>query len=162
MSKYTQQGASLIEVLVSAIILSVGLLGMAGLQVEGMKKRKESELKTLAAIEANDIVDRMRANLVAAENAQYDMTQANPAINSGCLGGGTCTPVQMAQTDLQEWLDRLSQSLPNGNGYVCITSNPGAIGTALNCNGAGDFYVISINWTNQQGKDNEFRMSFRP
>jgi type IV pilus assembly protein PilV len=178
-------GASLIEVLVSAIILSVGLLGMAGLQVEGLKKRKESELKSLAALEANDIVDRMRANIIAADNKNYDMTQTTPEIHDGCLGGvqngalgfnpdtktvtgsqqftpSSCSSEQMAQTDLQEWIERLNQTLPSGNGFVCVTNNPGTVGTALNCNGNGDFYVINVNWTNQQGDSHEFRMSFKP
>lgn len=180
-----QKGASLIEVLVSAIILSVGLLGMAALQVEGLKKRKESELKTMAVLEANDIVDRMRANMTAAEAKEYDMTQTQAAINNSCLGGvqngslgfdigsksvsgsqqfapGICTPTQMAQTDLQEWLNRLSETLPQGNGFVCVSSSPGTSGTPLNCDGGGEFYVINITWVNQQGEDHEFRMSFRP
>lgn len=159
-----QKGASLIEVLISAVILSVGLLGMAGLQLEGTKKRKQAEVKAIAAIEANDLIDRMRANLQASDAKQYDMTQSTPNLFGSCLGesSGNCTPEQMAQTDLSEWLSRLTQNFPNGNGYICVTSNPGNIGTPLNCDGNGDFYAVSISWSDQNGENNEFRMSFKP
>ncbi|HET8705752.1 MAG TPA: type IV pilus modification protein PilV, partial [Pseudomonadales bacterium] len=57
-----QKGSSMIEVLVSMIILLVGILGIASLQTRGITNSKGSYYRTQAAIFAEDIFDRMRAN----------------------------------------------------------------------------------------------------
>ena len=60
-------GASLLEVLVTVVLLSVGLLGIAGTQTIGLKNVANASLRTQASVLAYDIVDRMRANRIAAE-----------------------------------------------------------------------------------------------
>src|SRR5690606_3260878 len=63
-----QHGFSLIEVLVALLVLSVGLLGLAMLQIEGLKHNTDAYYRTQATVLAYDIIDRMRANSDAAKN----------------------------------------------------------------------------------------------
>ncbi len=58
----TSRGFTLIEVLVTMIILAVGLLGLAGMQIAGMKANHSALLRTQATFAAYDLADRMRAN----------------------------------------------------------------------------------------------------
>lgn len=87
--KNHESGFSLIEMLVSAVILSIGLLGLASLHFEGLKKGNESFYKTMASIQANDLIDRMRANRDAVNNGYYDnhVNQMQTTSNVKCLGG---------------------------------------------------------------------------
>ncbi|MFZ3288159.1 MAG: type IV pilus modification protein PilV, partial [Telluria sp.] len=64
-----QQGFSLIEVLITMLIVSIGLLGIAGIIVTNLKHNQSSYARTQASLLVSDIVDRMRANRAAAETA---------------------------------------------------------------------------------------------
>jgi type IV pilus assembly protein PilV len=60
-SKYVL-GFTLIEVLVTIVVVSIGLLGLAGLQINGLRANVSSEARSKATLLANDIIERMRAN----------------------------------------------------------------------------------------------------
>ena len=61
-SKSSVSGFSLIEILVTMVVLSIGLLGIAGLQTLSIKRSQSSVFHTIAASQASDIAERMRAN----------------------------------------------------------------------------------------------------
>ncbi len=71
-SRRTQQpggrhgGATLIEVLVAIVVLSVGLLGLAGLQMTGLQSNHSAYLRSQATLLAYDLADQMRARRAAA------------------------------------------------------------------------------------------------
>lgn len=57
-----QSGFTLVEVLVTVIILAIGILGLAGLQIAGMRSNHSAFLRTQATLAASDLMDRMRVN----------------------------------------------------------------------------------------------------
>lgn len=141
-------GFTLLEVLISVIILSIGLLGLAGLQGMGLKLTNDSMNRTVAALLANDMIDRMRANVAAATlgiTSPYNNPTKAYTANSSCYGKTTagatdtaaqCTPTQMAQNDFADWYGQLQgaaasgwngaipAALPSADGVVCIDSTP--------------------------------------
>jgi type IV pilus assembly protein PilV len=60
-----QRGFTLVEVLVTIIIMSIGLLGVAGLQLASMRSNHSAYLRTQATLAAYDLIDRMRADPAA-------------------------------------------------------------------------------------------------
>lgn len=60
----TQSGMSLIEVMVAIVILSIGALGVAGLQARALKGNESSLQRTQAVIAANSLIDAMHANVL--------------------------------------------------------------------------------------------------
>lgn len=68
----SQSGTTLIEVLVAIVVLSVGLLGLAGLQMTGLKSNHSAYLRSQATLLAYDLSDRMRTQRQAALNGAYD------------------------------------------------------------------------------------------
>ena len=103
-----QRGFSLIEVLVSIVVLSVGLLGLAALQVSGLRVGQSSFYRAQAAQLATDMADRLRANLGAARTCELALADATPT-----------SPTTTCQRDLAEWRSRL-RALPGGTGGVDI------------------------------------------
>ncbi len=73
-----QYGFSLLEVLIALLVLSIGLLGLAGLQTLGLKFNMQSYQRTQAALLAYDIVDRMRANPVEKNGPRYTESKRPP------------------------------------------------------------------------------------
>lgn len=102
-----QRGVSLVEVLVSVVVLSIGLLGLAGLQASGIRVSQSSIHRGQAAQIAYDIVDRIRANVANA--GEYEVQFGAVAKPSNAI----------AATDMQDWRLRL-QSLPDGDGAVTV------------------------------------------
>ncbi|MCG6873419.1 MAG: type IV pilus modification protein PilV [Gammaproteobacteria bacterium] len=114
-NRRTQQGYSLIEVLIAFLVLSIGLVGMALLQAQGTRFNTDAYARTQATMLAYDIIDRMRANPTAFGNGVYDVSsQSQAAVKkaayNSCRSGGTCTcessgcgPAALALYDLGFW-----------------------------------------------------------
>lgn len=121
-----QTGATLIEVMVSALIVAFGVLAMIALQSNAIKFSKTSEYRSIATLLANDLADRMRVNAsqaALATSSPYDVTdtysrsKAVPA-RLECKDATNCSADELAKRDVGEWKRALYFSLPGGNGYV--------------------------------------------
>lgn len=113
-----QIGFSLIEVLVTMVILSFGLLGVAGLLVSGVSNAASSEAMSKASQLAADMADRIRANPAVALSAtsEYITTYADSPPTS---------PTSIATRDKKEWLEALAAQLPQGDGRISNTVSGG-------------------------------------
>ncbi|MDI3325245.1 type IV pilus modification protein PilV [Pontibacterium granulatum] len=115
------KGYTLIEVLVALLVISLGLLGMAALQITALKQNQNAYVRSQAVIAANDIMDRMRANSTAVANGNYFSDNAGydgDSADTSCEGS-VCTVTAMASYDLNNWKYTLQQEMPSGGG--CIT-----------------------------------------
>ena len=112
-------GFSLIEVLIALIILSVGMLGIAGLYVQSMQAGRTSMFRHNAVTLAGDIADRIRANPAGGT----DYTAATGADNNCVNGGVDCLPDEMAAHDIGLWQEQAEDSLPNGKVTVTLDSS---------------------------------------
>lgn len=103
-------GFSLVEVLVALVILSIGLLGLAGLQTRGVRDNHGAYLRTQATLHAKDLVDRMRANRSAALAGDYDVD----------FGANVAPGATVASQDLSQWQATLAQLPGPGQGRVAV------------------------------------------
>ena len=111
-----QSGFSLVEVLITLVIMSVGMLGIAGLYVQSMQAGRTAMFRHHAVTLAGDVADRIRANPRAA--AAY--TDANGANNNCVLGGTDCNPAQMASNDIFLWKAQAAETLPSGDVTIVL------------------------------------------
>jgi len=141
-----QSGFTLIEVLVSVIVLSVGLVGVAGLQAVALKNNQSAFMRSQASALAYDLADRMRSNVLTADSNLYD--PATAATVTACKTTAGCTPQQLAQNDLAEWNAAIATYLPMGEGFVCLDSTPNDGSGAANpqCDGTGTQHSIKVWW----------------
>jgi type IV pilus assembly protein PilV len=110
-----QRGFSLVEVLIALVIMSVGMLGIAGLYVQSMQAGRTATFRHHAVTLAGDVADRIRANPRAA--GAYT---AVGGADSGCVATGiTCNQAEMAAHDIFLWTQQAQESLPAGT--VTIT-----------------------------------------
>jgi type IV pilus assembly protein PilV len=138
-------GFTLVEILVSVLVLAIGLLGMSALQVTGLRSSHSAYLRTHATLLAHDISERIRANPLGLQNGRYN--QGNAAEHVDCLDTIGCNATDLAEHDLFEWNSALAAQLPSGGGIVCLDGTPNdGTATAPACDGAGLSYAIKIWW----------------
>lgn len=125
-----QRGFSLIEAMVSLVVVSVGMIGIAALYGQGLGAGRTAMYRTQAVNLAADMADRIRVNRLG--GASY----GGAAANNNCDPGGNvnCTPAQMAANDLFVWQARVAAVLPNGQGTVQFAA------------GTPPSYTIQVAW----------------
>lgn len=119
----------MLEVLISIVVISIGLLGIARLQTAGLQSSKVSYLKSLAALQAYDMADRLRTNQQGVSKGDYD-SLFGAGTDPGCIASG-CTATEMAEYDHYAWNVANASLLPAGQGSVSRS---------------GDFFVITVRW----------------
>lgn len=121
------RGASLIEVLVAVLVMSVGALGVAAMQTVSLRNSQSSLERTQVAVASYSILDSMRANRTAATQGFYNtgMTCAVPVTNDSLVG-----------SDLSRWYTELQQGI---NTNACAS---------INCN--GDACTVVVQWNDER------------
>ena len=145
-SKNSQAGVSLVEVLVSALIVSIGLVGVAGLQVASLKNNQAALMRSQSTALAYDLADRMRSNVGGAGSGFYEASAA--ALTAGCNSTSGCSIQELSEHDMAEWQAALAAHLPMGEGVGCIDSTPndGARAASPACDGTGTQFSVKIWW----------------
>lgn len=146
-------GFSLIEVLISLVIIAVGMLGVAGIMALSMNNDTSSRLQSLAALEATSMATAIQTNQaywVNGAGASYRGT-APTTSSQNCNGTTACAASDIATEDLSNWGYTIAQSLPNGKGTVDCSTQPqtGTSPAATTCS-------IGIQWqANQMANDHQ-------
>ena len=126
------------EILVTLVLLTLWLLGSAGVQSASLQYNKSAQFRTQAVYLATELMERMQANQTATIAGSYVSTGGSGGTAPNCVTG-TCTPNQLAQFDLAEWNARVTAALPSATVAVTTTgvANPIA-------------YTIVIGWSDRR------------
>lgn len=153
-----EQGVSLIEVLVSLVILSLGVLAVVALQLVSKRNNADAGQRTIAAQLAYDMIERMRANssptilnLYLTGNSPLGRGSRGATEPSPNCKSATCTPAQLATHDLWAWEQTL-----DGAAETLGTSKTGGLVLPTACingpAGGGDgTYTVTIVWRGTVG-----------
>jgi type IV pilus assembly protein PilV len=167
--KPSERGYSLIEVMITMFIIAIGLLGLAGLQARALNAEIEAASRGQALALANDLAERMAANLAAVKNpsgtATYNMhsggtttvfdSAANTltvygtgSANTHTTAAGCAGETVMAVRDLCEWDLALKGISEASSGGAKIGAMSGARGCVFQQ--AASVYEVDVVW---QGRD---------
>jgi type IV pilus assembly protein PilV len=127
-----QKGFTLLEVLVAMLILSIGLLGLAGLMASSLRNNHSAYYRSQATWLAYDVIDRMRTNRPNAVAYVVDM-------------GAASADAAMAGIDITDWKATIANTLPAGDGSVAVAVA-----------GEARTVTVTIQWDDErgtQGKD---------
>ena len=164
----SNSGFSLLEILISIVILSVGLLGVVGLQAAALKANREALHQSSASRYGREISEMMKGNraiaslTTAADNpylVSYDSASDNlntvAAAATNCLTAdcytatGTAAQQVVARWQVRDWLYRLNYELPGSRVEICFDQTPytNAGIPQWDCSDDGTIAVIKIGWT---------------
>jgi type IV pilus assembly protein PilV len=125
-----QRGLTLMEVLVSMLVMALGMLGVAALQTTTMRYQLGTAERSAISVLLADYAERIRANLGAAPgvvaSSPYLLAQlpAADAVNQ-CSTRTPCAGQELAEYDMVNWLEQVKAKLPQGNALVSGTAAQG-------------------------------------
>ena len=124
-----ESGVAMLEVLIAVLVLSIGLLGVAGMQIVGIRYSQTAYLRSVATFQAYDMADRMRANMAGVKVGSYDgLTGGFSCSNLASTG---CSSTDIAAYDADEWYAANARLLPSGSGSVTKVPNSNAYDIAV-------------------------------
>lgn len=157
-----KSGFSLVEVLISMIVLSIGVIGAVGMQVSALRTIQQSAFQTRASQLAADMADTIRASMSRAEGygvaspfPQLDYKAANevePAPPAGLCYVNVCDAQAYVDFEIYEWKKRIHSDLPGGRVMICYDAHPWEEATKSlkwSCNGGPGSdapLVIKLGW----------------
>lgn len=147
-----QRGLTLIESMIALLVISVGLLGIAALQITSMQQNASAMNHSQAVWIGYNMADRIRANIT--EFGSYAGIDTSTAYTQDCMTGA-CNTGQLVTSDAADWATEV-QNLPGGRGTITGNANQlvvtvmwddegtGATGTGCGGNPAVDLTCYSI------------------
>lgn len=120
------RGMSLVECLVALLVLTVGLMGLASLLLEGLRNGYFALLRTHAVNLVSDMSERIRANPEGAGAYDCASYSGGPS-EQGCAATDSaptaaCSPEQLAQDDLARWQSGAQAALPLVRDDACAAN----------------------------------------
>lgn len=135
-ARWSQAGFGLVEVLVAMLVLAIGLLGLAGLQMRSMQATDDASQMATANRLSEDIIERIRANRGAAISGDYDLSFGDDP--------GVPKKPTVAQEDVGAWVDRVRDELPGAAGSQCGGEDADC-GARVEVSGTGRV-TVEIRW----------------
>lgn len=160
-------GFSLVEILVSIVILGLGMLGAAGLQLATLRSNQYSAQASVATQLVRDyeeITQLVRSADITTSEASNILTSVDTDAADGsaaesCFGSSAdCTPAKLAAYMLSDWKKRVRSDLPGGRAVVCRDSSPKSISGSnaglyhWACDGTGDMLMVKVGWSARSDK----------
>jgi type IV pilus assembly protein PilV len=127
-----QGGVGLIEVLIALMVMSFGMLGLAGLQLWSLRNNQSSMERSLVVVQMHSIIDAMHADRVTATTGGFNVDIDTKA--------AVATGGEFARASISSWQTNLTSTL-----------GPGAVG-GIACDGAR--CTIRVRWDDQRAAAN--------
>ncbi len=124
-----ESGFSMLEILVSMIIIMIGVLGIAGMQLLSINNTEIARYQSLASLLASSMTGQMQSNVAYWGGVSTTITIAGAVITGGPAAGGSClntvcTAPKLAYYDLQNWGSAVASTLPSGTGTITCAPIP--------------------------------------
>lgn len=129
--KSKQSGATLIEVVITVLVLATGLLAMGALQTRSLQYNQSAFMRSQANIFAYDIIDRIRLNR---GSKSVNVTAYNVDYDASAPSGNT-----RARDDVTAWREAMAKVLPDAKGKIECANAAASVTTRV-C-------TISIKWS---------------
>lgn len=165
----THKGFSLIEVMVTLVLVTIGILGMVAMQSRSIQYTSDAAQRNAAVMLSNQLIDIMRSDAAEVFNETVPKYPANSGIKAkgtsmflkeananfspapATLAAEECNAPNTAQKRRDCWLENTKTLLPNAAAllnksfYVCQSSEPGK------CDNKGSVIEIQLAWAVKKG-----------
>ena len=121
MSRHSQSGVTLIEALISLVILALGVLALLGVQLRTLKETQTGVGRAQAVRLVEDLAERVKVNPgTFIEHGNYAVAWGAPPAAAADCGVNACTAVQLASWDINRWKTSVANNMPAGDATVFV------------------------------------------
>ena len=155
-SKRCQQGVGIVEILIAVLLVSMGFLAAARMQVEGMRFSQSAYHQSQAYFLASDMIDRMRSNIEGVAKGYYSgVTTSSAASNPNC-DQIQCSSLGLARQDIYDWSANL-HALAGHSGFVpALPSSSSIAASGIVADLGNGVFSVTMAWNEVvQGEDIE-------
>lgn len=133
-------GFSMIEVLVTLLVVALAMLGAVGLQAQSLRMGQGGQFRAQAVFLVGDLAERMEANKAGAIAGNYVVASSStPTSTTNSCTSTVCVQDQLADADLAQWESALTQALPQASWSVTQTTA-----------GNPTTYTILVSWVDRR------------
>lgn len=146
--RHKQKGVGLVEILITIVLLAIGFLAAARMQVEGMRFSQSAYYQSQAYFLASDMINRMRTNSDGVQDGDYnDIETSSEAVDPGC-GSEACNPSDIALQDVFEWSGYFhSQEETTTNFIAALPSSDSIQAYATVATLDNEIYSVTLLWS---------------
>ncbi|MDB3935855.1 type IV pilus modification protein PilV [Granulosicoccus sp.] len=152
-----QKGVGLLEVLIALVLISIGFLAVGRMQIEGMRYSQSAYNRSQAYFMANDIIDRMRANVPGVLGGHYDDKSTSSTYVKPDCTDSTCTPAELALQDLAEWRENLH---PVTSGKAVLPSSGSVPAKGMVVANGDNSFTVNVTWAESETSAESLSVSF--
>lgn len=142
-----QRGVGLIEILVAVVLVSIGFLAAARMQVESMRFSQSAYFQSQAYFLASDMINRMRTNTEGVEAGDYDNVITSPGTTDQGCSAQACDASQIALQDLYDWSGYFFARNGNANFVPALPSSDSIQAFAQVVPVDDQIYQVSLTWS---------------
>ena len=158
-----QRGIGLLEILITVLLLSIGFLAAAKMQVQGMRFSQSAYTQAQAYFMISEMMDRMRSNLAAVRDGHYDNLVTSSNMTNPNCDTNFCTPERLADQDLFDWSAMLFP-LRGGQNFIPVLPSSDNIVAEASVTAVGNgYYQLRAEWIERigdQDKPQEMMLEF--
>ncbi len=145
--RHRQRGVGLIEILITIILLSIGFLAAARMQVEGMRFSQSAYYQSQAYFLASDMMNRMRTNVEGVRDGFYDNIQTSASAQDPGCTASACDPQEIALQDVFEWGGYFHERNGEVNFIPALPSSDNVTAFATVVPVDADIYTVRMVWS---------------
>ena len=150
-----QKGVGLLEILITVLLLSIGFLAAAKMQVQGMRFSQSAYIEAQAYFMITDMMDRMRSNSGGVEAGHYDNKWTAATLTDPKCNENFCDEKKLAEQDLFDWSAKI-HSLRQTDGFIPSLPSSDKVkakaGIVVMANG---MYELRASWIERVGNDDK-------
>lgn len=150
-----QRGVGLVEIMVAVVIVSIGFLAAASMQVQGMRFSQSAYFRSQAYFMASEIIDRMRNNSVAVADGLYTGQTTSPTATNPQCEINDCDSTLMVDQDIYDWSASLHNFTGIGHFTPALPSGPSVQANGLIELISPDEYRVTLTWAETVNGNNQ-------
>ncbi len=150
---HRQRGVGMIEILISIVVLSIGFLAAAQMQVQGLRYNQSAYFESQAYFMMSNMIERMRANPDGVANGEYSNKTTSAGLSDPNCMSKACTASEQAEQDLYDWSANLHNLRGSTNFIPALGSSDATEASASITPGASGSFNITIIWAELVGNE---------
>ncbi len=151
-NRIQQRGIGLLEILITVLLLSIGFLATAKMQIQGMRISQSAYIEAQAYFMISEMMDRMRSNAEAVRDGHYDNLTTSSSMTDPNCANSFCDSRQLARQDIFDWSAMLFPLHGNDANFIPVLPSSDTVNAQASITPVGNgYFQLTASWMERIG-----------